>query len=338
MTTRSPSKTVNKIMSIFIIFVLSACATATSAPPTETSILETSSTATATITPTNTPNVTPTQIPEVSPAAEGMGNVIGLVLWNDLPVVNAWVRACEELTLLVTYIRGFEDPLELNTIYDSFYFTCAGNKYDAHADENGYFVIKDVAPGKYHIVANLPKTPDKWIVNSEESVFYNVSAGENLILSPWSIQYNDLGVISPKIEQNLSEEKPIFKWDAYPDAAYYQISIYDEKDEWILENKRVDGNELTPDEPMAACKYYWYVEVFNSQGTKIAISDPPPSLDTPHWYLSLMDLPTSCEQRRDWLQCVLGATPQDRESVYPPPSGLPLPYNYSPLSTPSPPQ
>ena len=187
MTTRSPSKTVNKIMSIFIIFVLSACATATSAPPTETSILETSSTATATITPTNTPNVTPTQIPEVSPAAEGMGNVIGLVLWNDLPVVNAWVRACEELTLLVTYIRGFEDPLELNTIYDSFYFTCAGNKYDAHADENGYFVIKDVAPGKYHIVANLPKTPDKWIVNSEESVFYNVSAGENLILSPWSI-------------------------------------------------------------------------------------------------------------------------------------------------------
>lgn len=50
-------------------------------------------TATVTETPlptaTFTPNVTATLLPEIIPAAEGKGNIAGLVLWNNQPV-SAW--------------------------------------------------------------------------------------------------------------------------------------------------------------------------------------------------------------------------------------------------------
>lgn len=297
MTTRSPYKTLNNIMSILIIFVMSACATATAVPPTETSIAETSTpeatspptdtptpeatstpTSTATITPTHTPAGTPTQIPEFSPAAEGMGNVVGLILWNDQPFTNTWVRLCED--------------------FDS-WDGCVGNNPSTKSDQNGYFVFQDVAPGEYLVTADLFGTSWwQFYIDSQESRMHKVSAGENLILDPWHIYKLDLGVISPKIEKSLSEEKPTFKWDAYPDAAYYEISVYNDKYEWILESKRVDGNEFTPEEPMVSCKYWWYVEVFNTQGTKIARSDPPPTGDY-DWYFTLYDLPSSCEQKRD---------------------------------------
>lgn len=248
---------------------------ATTSEPTYTPIPDATSTPTptATITPTHTPDVTPTQIPEVPAPAKGKANVIGLVLWNDQPVGNVWVKLCEE--------------------FDS--FGCSGNKYDFTTDQEGYFVFRDVVPGEYIVAIELSGT-DWWqfYFNSQQSKSQKVSAGKNLILDPWNIYKIDLGVLAPKIEQNLPLDKPTLRWDAYPGAAYYEISMYNKKSTWILRNKRVDKNEFTPEQPMEGCKYFWYVEVYNSRGTLISRSDPGGAVGL-DWYFTLYDLPTSCD-------------------------------------------
>ena len=269
-----------------MILGLSSCAGSPAVLPTETVSLETSTpeatstasdsptpeaTSTSTSTPlptaTFTPNVTATQLPEITPAAEGKGNVIGLVLWNDQPVPKAAVWLCEK----------FEGA-------------CIGTyQYRANTDQNGYYVFKNVTPGKYLVAINSFSTG--WFIfyfDASGSREQNVSAGENLILDPWSIWKYDLRATTPKIDKILAEAMPTFKWDAYPDAAYYQISIYDINFNAILANQRVDGIEFIPTQPLVTCRFYWDVEAFNAQGNRIA-STKPGSM-----YFYVIDVPGAC--------------------------------------------
>jgi hypothetical protein len=249
-------------LTMIIVLALSSCASPPQAMPTETVKPETATpqntptrvaTSTRTAMPlptaTFTPNVTATQLPEITPAAEGKGNVIGLALWNGEPIPKAAVWLCEK----------FEGG-------------CLGTyQYRTNSDKNGYYVFKNVVPGRYLVAINSFSTG--WFVfyrgtsGTREQV---VSADKNLILNPWNIWKFDLRIVSPRIGKTLSQATPTFTWDPYPDAAYYQFSLYDDQLDPVLEDKRVDGTEFTVGHSLVSCKYSWHVDAYSAEGIKIA--------------------------------------------------------------------
>jgi hypothetical protein len=119
-----------------------------------------------------------------------------------------------------------------------------------------------------------------------------VSADEDLILGPWSIYRLDLRVIYPENGKAISEAYPTFRWDAYPDAAYYRISIFDEKNK-VVADERVNGIEFTPVQPLVVCRYTWYVEAYNSGGTIIS-HNAPPDKRSAFMEFSVIDVPLNC--------------------------------------------
>lgn len=274
MMTRTAKKILFAELIMLVLSVQLGCAPAPQIPPTSTAVPATSTsaftstpkrtstpeatftpTATVTITATSTLNVTATQLPEIPPAAEGKGNIAGLVVWNSQPVPRAAVWLCEK----------FEGA-------------CLGQyQYRTNSDENGYYVFKNVTPGKYVVAINSFSTG--WFIfyfDSKGTREQNVSAGKDLILDPWSIWKMDLRPISPKNGKDISEVHPTFTWEPYPDAAYYQFSIYhwDDQSETynpVLENKRVDGNEFVLQEvTLVTCRYAWTVDAYNADGAKIS--------------------------------------------------------------------
>jgi hypothetical protein len=267
-----------------MVLGLSSCASAPDAPPTFLPILETAtpaftappqntptsdatSTATITITPTFTSEGTATQLPDLVTPESGKGNVTGLVLWNDQPVPRAAVWLCEEIQ---DYCKGL-------------------HQYRVNTDANGYYLFKNVMPGKYIVAINSFNTG--WFIfyldeNGDRE--QTVSAGVNLILDPFNIWKFDLRSITPKANKVLAEARPTFGWEAYPGAAYYQISIYEINSKRVLEGQRVDGLEFTLTEPLISCGYTWDLEAFNEQGIKIS------SINPRQIYFYVVNVPGKC--------------------------------------------
>ena len=263
------------VVSILMIYAPSSCAPAPQVPPTQTTILDT---ATPPPTATFTPAVIATQISEVSRTAEGTGNVIGLALWNNQPLTKITVELCERF-----------QPSS----------GCGGKKYVTKTDENGYFVIRNVEPGGYVVVTKIIDTNVYLVyLNADQSQLQPVSAGRDLILDPWNIWKLDLHITFPKNGDSTSNAHPTFKWDPYPDAAYYRIFIAEEKDgamHSILENEKVNGTEFTPEKSLTTCKYAWLVQAFNDQDTIISEVPPPAYEDAiylPFFYNT--NLPEAC--------------------------------------------
>jgi hypothetical protein len=190
-------------------------------------------------------------MPDIPRAAEGRANVLGLVLWNDQPVIKSAVWLC----------KGEK--------YSS--VECI-ERQSVNTDRNGYFVFINVIPGTYNIRINSFGL-NWWQYLESQTIL----ADQNVILHPWNVYKLDLHVTNPGNGKTISEAVPTFKWDAYPQATYYQVSLYDEKGKWAAQNEIVYGNEFTPAQPLVACKYFWYVEAFNSKGTLISHSAPPNS-------------------------------------------------------------
>lgn len=277
-------------MAVVMILGQPSCSAATQGSPTPTDVVNTStplatstpkdtatpkSTSTPTVTPspsaTFTPDVTATQIPEITPPAEGRGNIAGLILWNNQPVTKAAVRLCHEIT----------------------YFGC--NEYKTNTDQNGYYVFTNITPGEY-VVAINSFSSDWWIFyfDSNGNKKQKVSAGQNLILDPWSIWKFDINAIYPRDGKAISDAHPTFQWDAYPDATYYHFFIgqdshrVEDTYKAILENIRVDSNEFTLENiTLTTCNYRWTVEAYNAEGIKIA--------RMPDVYFHNFDLPENCD-------------------------------------------
>jgi len=284
MNPRISMKVLSSGFALLAILIQSACSTPT-APiqPSNTSAPNTSPpdtftpqatvtfTSTPTITPTTTPNVTATQLPEITPPTEGKGNVIGLVLWNNQPVPKAAVWLCEK----------FEGG-------------CVGTyQYRTNADENGYYVFHDVIPGKYLVAINSFSTG--WFIfyfDSNDNREQQVTAGTDLILDPWNIWKIDLKPIAPRDGKDISDTHPTFSWEPYPDAAYYQFSIYDQNFNTVLENKKVAESEfILTDATLVTCNYYWTVEAINAEGVVISQLKAPNST---FMYLINHSVPGTC--------------------------------------------
>lgn len=200
-----------------------------------------------------------TGVEKEKPAA-GKANVQGKVFFNEKPAADIEVKLCAKFS---RFVGG-----------------CGGETFTAKTDESGEYLIKDVPPGIYEgLTARVFNTryyvfATSGIVGSAK---YQVDADETFFAPDTSLFKSDLKLLTPKAASKVAGDGLEVKWDAYPDAAYYKMSIHADTAtgatiEYDYINKRVDGTSFVLDKPLTPGSYRCQVQAFNSNDVKLSES------------------------------------------------------------------
>ncbi len=204
----------------------------------------------------STPVSAETGVEKVKPAP-GTGNVQGKVFYNGKPVPNIEVKLCEKFS---QYIGG-----------------CSGKIYTARSDADGDYVVANVEPKVYEGLTVQVFDTDMYVfattgVAGVSASKYEVAADKTLFIRPTHLFKADLKTLNPKAGSKVSGQNLELKWEPYPDAAYYKISLYPEEmsvsSPYI--GQRVEGSSFVLDKPMPKGTYRWKIEAFNGSDQKLA--------------------------------------------------------------------
>lgn len=187
--------------------------------------------------------------------AKGKGNVQGKVLFNDQPAEGIEVKICENFSTFM----GIK---------------CDGKTQTTKTDKDGIFVLADLEPQTYEgLSAKVFKTayyvypqegimtPQKFVVEADKTIF---AADINLFKS-------DVKLISPKAGAKVDAKSVELKWEAYPDAAYYKLSLFPDGGGMPpLNAERVEDSSYAVTENLSNGKYRVKIEAYNSNNHKLA--------------------------------------------------------------------
>ena len=197
-----------------------------------------------------------TGVEKVKPAP-GTGNVQGKVFYNGKPVPNIEVKLCEKFS---QYVGG-----------------CSGKMYTAKSDADGDYVITNVEPKVYEGLTVQVFDTDMYVfattgIAGVSASKYEVAADKTLFVRPTHLFKADLKTLNPKAGSKVSAQNLELKWEPYPDAAYYKISLYPEEmsvtSPYI--GQRVEGSSFVLDKPLPKSEYRWKIEAFNGSDQKLA--------------------------------------------------------------------
>ena len=199
------------------------------------------------------------QVEKVKPSA-GTGNVQGKVLYNGAPVANIDVRLCETFS---RFLSG-----------------CSGQIYTAKSDKDGDYVITNVPPKEYEGLTVRVFDTDAYVfattgVAGISAAKYNVEADKTLFVEPTHLFKGDLKLTDPKAGSSVTTQDVEFKWDAYPDASYYKLTLTPDQhlSESRIINQRVEGTSFKSPKLLDKGGYQWKVEAFNAANRKLAESE-----------------------------------------------------------------
>lgn len=193
-----------------------------------------------------------TSYPDIPDPKDGKGNVAGKIVWNGTGAADLEVTLCQDFN----FISG-----------------CKGKDYKVNTDKEGYFIFRDVEPNDYSLVVKVFKSERYLYFTSSLGITakkYTVKKDETSKLGEMSIFKLDLKSVSPKSETVVKESKPELKWEAYPDAAYYKITMYPEKGDAVFSGKKIEDTKYTPEDELQDCKYRLKVEAYSKDDIKIA--------------------------------------------------------------------
>lgn len=198
------------------------------------------------------------QVEKVKPAP-GTGNVQGKVLYNGKPVENIDVRLCETFS---RFLSG-----------------CGGQIYKAKTDKDGDYVITNVPPKEYEAITVRIFDTDGYVFATTgfggiSATKYKVVADKTTFVDPTNLFKADLKLVNPPAGSSISGQNVEFKWDAYPDAAYYKFTLTPDNhlSESRYINERVDGTSFKATKALEQGGYQWKVEAFNSADKKLSES------------------------------------------------------------------
>ena len=192
--------------------------------------------------------------------APGTGNVQGKAMFNEKPAVGVEAKLCEK--------------------FNQFLGGCSGKTYTAKTDDAGEYLIKNVPPGIYEgLTVKVFDTP--YFVFATSGIIsaakYGIEADKTYFAPESHLFKSDLKISNPKAGSKVAPENIEVKWDAYPDAAYYKMSIHADtgsgaETDYDLINKRVDDVAFTLDKPLKAGSYSVKIEAYNANDRKLAQS------------------------------------------------------------------
>ncbi|HKC63150.1 MAG TPA: hypothetical protein VKB86_05905 [Pyrinomonadaceae bacterium] len=190
----------------------------------------------------------------------GKANVQGKVFYNEKPVEGVEVKLCEKFS---QYVDG-----------------CSGETFTTKTDSNGEYLFKNVPPKIYEgLTVKVFNTPYYVFATSGivQSAKYKIEADKTFFAPDTNLFKSDLKVLTPKAGSKIDGNNIEVKWDAYPDAAYYKMSIYADlssgaQTNYDYINKRIDGLSYTLDKPLAPGSYTCKVEAYNGNDRKLSES------------------------------------------------------------------
>ncbi|HEX7956207.1 MAG TPA: hypothetical protein VF508_04645, partial [Pyrinomonadaceae bacterium] len=199
-----------------------------------------------------------TGVEKVKPAP-GRGNVQGKVLFNGKPVEGVDVKLCEK--------------------FNQFFGGCSGKTFTAKTDADGEYVVRDVEPMTYEGLLVRVFDTDSYVfattgIAGLSSAKYEVAADKTFFVRPSHLFKSDLKLVNPKAGSKVSAQGLELKWDAYPDAAYYKLSLYPEGAGVVSPyvGERVEDTTFAVDKPLPKATYRWQVEAYNGSDQKLAES------------------------------------------------------------------
>ena len=195
---------------------------------------------------------------ERSKPAAGKGNVQGKVLFNDQPVEGIDVKICENFST----IMGVK---------------CDGKTLATKTGADGVFVLADLEPMTYGgLTAKVFKTayfvyPQQGIMTAQK---FAVVADKTIFADDIHLFKDDVKITNPKAGAKVAAQNLELKWDAYPDAAYYKISVFADAGGGMppVSNERVDDPTYAVTEPLTNGKYRLQVVAYNQNDRKLAES------------------------------------------------------------------
>ena len=187
--------------------------------------------------------------------AAGKGNVQGKVLFNEQPVEGIEVRICETFST----IMGIK---------------CDGKTQTTKTDADGIYVLADLEPKVYGgLTAKVFKS--NYYVYPQEGIMtpqkFTVEADKTVYARDINLFKDDVKITNPKAGAKVDAQGLEIKWDAYPDAAYYKITLFPDAGGLPPINaERVDDPVYPVTEPLTNGKYRLRVESYNSNNRKLA--------------------------------------------------------------------
>jgi hypothetical protein len=194
-----------------------------------------------------------------TPAA-GKGNVQGKAMFNEQPAVGVDVKLCKT--------------------FNQFMGGCTGDTFTAKTDESGEYLIKNVTPGIYEgLTVRVFNTPYYVFATSGivSAAKYNIEADTTYFAPDSHLFKSDLKLANPKAGAKVAPENLEVKWDAYPDAAYYKLSIFADTSTgaeapYDYIGRRVEDASIVLDKPLKPGSYNAKVEAYNGNDRKLAQS------------------------------------------------------------------
>lgn len=199
-----------------------------------------------------------TGVEKVKPAP-GTGNVQGKVMYNGKPVEGIEATLCEK--------------------FNRFAGGCSGKTYTAKSDAAGEYVITNVPPMTYEGLTVRVFDTDSYVFATTglvglSSAKYEVAADKTLFVRPSHLFKSDLRLLNPKAGSKVSAGGLELKWQEYPDAAYYKLSLYP-SDSSVTSpyiGQRVEATTFPADKPLPKGEYRIQLEAYNDSDQKLAES------------------------------------------------------------------
>lgn len=190
--------------------------------------------------------------------APDKGNVQGKAFFNEKPAENVEVKLCEK--------------------FSQFLSGCGGEMFTTRTDSQGEYLIKDVPPRTYEGLTVKVFNTNYYVFATAgiaQTAKYKIEAGQTFFAPDTHLFKNDLKLSSPKAGAKVEGNNIEVKWDSYPDAAYYKMSIYADtnsgaKPEYDFIKRRVDDVSFTLDKPLTPGSYSCTVEAYNGNDIKLA--------------------------------------------------------------------
>jgi hypothetical protein len=188
----------------------------------------------------------------------GKANVQGKAFFNDKPAAGVEVKLC--------------------TKFNQYGTGCGGKTYTAKTDDAGEYLIKGVEPGLYEaLTVRVFNTPYYVFATSGilSAAKYDIPADKTFFAPDSNLFKNDVKLTAPKAGSKVAAENIEVKWDVYPDAAYYKMSIHADstttaKTDLDFVGKRVDDPTFVLTKPLPPGDYTVRIDAFNANDRKLA--------------------------------------------------------------------
>lgn len=186
----------------------------------------------------------------------GKANVQGKVLFNGEPVSGVEVKICQK--------------------FSRFIGECTGDTFKTKTDAAGEYLFSNVTAGVYEGLLVKVFETNSYVFATQglgvSAAKYKFDADATYFAPVTNLFKFDLKVQEPKANASVAGTDLKVKWEAYPNAAYYKLSVnpaeYDSDS--TISNERVEGVEYTATKVLKPGKYSLTLTAYNANDVKLA--------------------------------------------------------------------